>query len=177
MPFQPQPACVADLNLESYETGVCAFLFVEFIIQFLMRLHSIPLLHNCISSKTKERCQVLASILATVAIVPLLRVALDAPTLLSTSYETIAADPKDIEVIIGAVMDIIINLATAIFIVAYMYFRIQTMAWKYSVERLKYMENPEQYASDEDSQLKKGLPSLPHSAQITRLVHCFTRAR
>ena len=41
-----------------------------------------------------------------------------------------------------------------------MYFRVETMAWKYSVERLKYMENPEQYASDEDSQLKKGLPFL-----------------
>ena len=160
MPFQPQPACVTDLNLTSYQNGVATFVFVEFIIQFLMRLHSIPLLHNCISSKTKERCQVLASILATIAIVPLLRVALDAPTLISTVFGTIATNTGNVEVIVGAVMDGVINIATAIFKVAYMYFRIQTMAWKYSVERLKYMENPEQYASDEDSQLKKGLPFL-----------------
>ena len=60
----------------------------------------------------------------------------------------------------GAIIDGLINGATAIFIAAYMYFRVETMAYKYSVERLKYMENPEQYASDEDSQLKKGLPFL-----------------
>ncbi|GMH87797.1 hypothetical protein TrST_g8518 [Triparma strigata] len=125
-----------------------------------MRLHSVPLLRNCISTKTKERCQVLASILATISIVPILRVALDAPTLVSTTFETIAADAKNFEVIKGAIIDGLINIPVAIFIVAYMYFRVETMAWKYSVERLKYMENPEQYANDEDFQLKKGLPFL-----------------
>ncbi|GMH61932.1 hypothetical protein TrST_g1068 [Triparma strigata] len=160
MPFQPQPACVTDLNLTSYQNGVATFVFVEFIIQFLMRLHSIPLLRNCISTKAKERCQVLASILATIAIVPILRVALDAPTLLSTTFEKVAANTQNFEVMIEAIIDIILNFATAIFIVAYMHFRVQTMAWKYCVERRKYMESPEQYASDEDSQLKKGLPFL-----------------
>ena len=165
MPFQPQLACVTNLNLASYETGVYAFLFVEFNIQSLMRFHSIPFLHKYFSAKTKERCQVLASILATISIVPLLRVALDAPSLISTAFETIVADSDSedsryFEVIKGAITDVFISVATAIFIVAFMYFRVETMAWKYSVERLKYMENPEQYASDEDSQLKKGLPFL-----------------
>ena len=164
MPFQPQPACVKNFGLASYQNGVLAFLFVEFIIQFLTRLHSTPLLHNRVSSKAKERCQVLASILATIAIVPILQVALDAPATLSSFYKILKANNngsnENIEAIRGALIGIVINIITAIFIVAYMYFRVETMAWKYSVERLKYMENPEQYASDKDSQLKKGLPFL-----------------
>ena len=160
MPFQPQPACVTAFDLSSYQNGILIFLFVELLIQFLMRLHSIPLLHNRISIKAKERCQVLASVLASIVIIPILRVVLDVPTLASTTYDIIKNNNTNLEVIKGAIIDCIINIATAIFIVAYMYFRIQTMAWKYSIERLKYMENPEQYASDEDSQLKKGLPFL-----------------
>ncbi|GMH70799.1 hypothetical protein TL16_g05497 [Triparma laevis f. inornata] len=159
MPFQPQPACVPDFNLASYQNGVLVFFGVELFIQFLMRLHSTPILHNHISAKAKERCQMMASILATIAVVPILRVALDAPTLVSRIFK-ITSDEQNAEGIVAASINIIINIATAIFIVAYMYFRVETMAWKYSAERLKYMENPEQYASDEDSQLKKGLPFL-----------------
>ena len=108
----------------------------------------------------------LASILlATIAIVPILQVALDAPATLSSFYKILEANNngsnENIEAIRGALIGIVINIITAIFIVAYMYFRVQqTTAWKYSVERQKYMEDPEQYASDEDSQLKKGLPFL-----------------
>ncbi|GMH87794.1 hypothetical protein TrST_g8517 [Triparma strigata] len=32
LPFQPQPACVTDIELPSYQIGIFAFLFVEFIL-------------------------------------------------------------------------------------------------------------------------------------------------
>ncbi|GMI13720.1 hypothetical protein TrLO_g2459 [Triparma laevis f. longispina] len=157
LPFQPQPACLTELP--SYVNGVVIFFALELLIRFLTNLHSNPLLGNRISAKTKERCQVLASILATVTVIPILRVTLDAPTMDSTSYDKISAD-HDIKAIEGVVIGIIINAATTIFVVSFMYFRIERMTWNYSCQRLEYMKNPEAYQIDEESQLKKGLHYL-----------------
>ncbi|GMI06842.1 hypothetical protein TrLO_g15379 [Triparma laevis f. longispina] len=185
MPFQPQPACLTDFELPSYVNGIVNFVTLELLMLFLVKLHFIPFLGNRISAKTKERCQVLASILATVAIVPISRVTLDAPTLLSTAFGKISAN-RDFEVIEGVVIDVIINAATAIFIVFFMYFRIDRMAWNYSLERRECMANPEAYANNEKLQQEKGLyylssfctnyapASLFHESKATRRkIFCY----
>ncbi|GMI17533.1 hypothetical protein TrLO_g14796 [Triparma laevis f. longispina] len=98
----------------------------------------------------------LAPILVTVAVVPILRVTLEAPALISTAYAKITANPGDLMVFKGVVIDLIINVAIAIFIVSFMYCRIERIAWNYSVERREYMANLEAYAN-EKLQLEKGL--------------------
>ncbi|GMH92653.1 hypothetical protein TL16_g12411 [Triparma laevis f. inornata] len=62
----------------------------------------------------------------------------------------------DLMVFKGVVIDLIINVAIAIFIVSFMYCRIERIAWNYSVERREYMANLEAYAN-EKLQLEKGL--------------------
>lgn len=144
MPFQPQPACL-HLELPSYANGVVIFFTVELLIQVLKRLHSIPFLGSRISFKTKERCQVLASILATVAIIPILRVSLDVPTLISTSFDRLASSSSDLDVYREVIFDGSVHLLAAIVIVTFMYFRIEVNSMKYSAERRNYMEDFEAY--------------------------------
>ncbi|GMH62331.1 hypothetical protein TL16_g03454 [Triparma laevis f. inornata] len=159
MPFQPQSACL-HLELPSYANGVVIFFTVELLIKVLKRLHSIPFLGSRISFKTKERCQVLASILATVAIIPILRVSLGVPTLISTSFDRLASSSSDLDVYREVIFDGSAHLLAAIVIVTFMYFRIEVNSMKYSAERRNYMEDFEAYDKDEDSQISNFLPFL-----------------
>ncbi len=146
MPFQPQPSCLTDVNLPSYSKGVAIFLIVQLIILFLIKLHSIPILKNFITTNTQINCQILASNLVIVSIGPIMAVTFDVPTFISTSYDEILNSDQDQQV--NAIADVITNglitIGCLIFIVAYIYFIVESNTFAFSEERRKYMENPEE---------------------------------
>ena len=146
MPFQPQPSCLTDVNLPSYSKGVAIFLIVQLIILFLIKLHSIPILKNYITTNTQVNCQILASNLVIVSIGPIMAVTFDVPTFISTSYDEILNSDQDQQV--NAIADVITNglitIGCLIFIVAYIYFIVESNTFAFSEERRKYMENPEE---------------------------------
>ena len=146
MPFQPQPSCLTDINLPSYGKGVAIFLILQLIILFLIKLHSIPILKNYITTNTQVNYQMLASNLASVSILPIMAVTIDAPTLISTSYDKILNSDQDQRVNAGfdVITNIVITIGCLIFIVAYMYFIVESNTFAFSEERRKYMENPEE---------------------------------
>ena len=147
MPFQPQPSCLTDVNLPSYGKGVAIFLIVQLIILFLIKLHSIPILKNYITTNTQVNCQMFASNLALVSVLPIMAVTFDVPTLISTSYDIIL-NSGAINERVNAGVDIITNglitIGCVIFIVAYIYFIVESNTFAFSEERRKYMENPEE---------------------------------
>ena len=121
-------------------------MIVQLIILFLIKLHSIPILKNFITTNTQINCQILASNLVIVSIGPIMAVTFDVPTFISTSYDEILNSDQDQRVNAG--FDIITNgLITTgclIFIVAYIYFIVESNTFAFSEERRKYMENPEE---------------------------------
>ena len=146
MPFQPQPSCLTDINLPSYSKGVAIFLIVQLIILFLIKLHSIPILKNYITTEMQVNFQVLASNLAIVSIGPIMAVTIDVPTFISASYDKILNIDQDQKM--NAIADVITNgvitIGCLIFIVAYIYFIVESDTFAFSEERRKYMENPEE---------------------------------
>lgn len=103
----------------------------------------------------------LASILATAAIVPIIRVSLDVPKLLGASFDDVMTpinDTDDQEVTKTIISEVVITIAFITAIISFMYFRIEAMAWRYNIERRNFMKNPEKYDRDEESQLKNILP-------------------
>jgi hypothetical protein len=146
MPFQPQPSCLTDVNLPSYGKGVAIFLILQLIILFLIKLHSIPILKNYITTNTQVNCQMFASNLALVSVLPIMAVTFDFPTFISASYDKILNIDQDQKM--NAIADVITNgvitIGCLIFIVAYMYFIVESNTFAFSEERRKYMENPEE---------------------------------
>ena len=86
-----------------------------------------------------------ASMLAVVSIGPIMAVTFDAPTLISTSYDKILNSDEDqrVNAVFDATTNIVITIGCLIFIVAYMYFIVESNTFAFSEERRKYMENPE----------------------------------
>ena len=195
--FQPQPTCIKGFQLPNFAPakGLFFLFLAEFFVQFFSRLHSIPGLRNRVSLKMQERCQVLASMLTIITILPIMQILLNGSKIVSRIFsevlETIEANDLLIKelilkITIKTARELAISITSAIAISFYMYFRVVTAARQYAIERRKYMENPEEYASDRVSQLKARLPfvasfcanytpsSLFHESKATsRKILCF----
>ena len=122
-------------------------MIVQLIILFLIKLHSIPILKNFITTNTQVNCQILASNLVIVSIGPIMAVTFDVPTFISTSYDKIlnsVAMDEQVNASIDVTTNVIITTGCLIFIVAYIYFIVESNTFAFSEERRKYMENPEE---------------------------------